>query len=246
MVSVHPKPPPGQGFAHFYSNHFGGDPISTPAMNIAEESAGASVEDPSRKIRKPYTITKSRENWSEQEHDRFIEALHLFDRDWKKIEAFVGSKTVIQIRSHAQKYFMKVRKNGTSEHIPPPRPKRKAAHPYPHKAPKKVASQPSKPLSSSSLLNPRYALGPQSMPLPGNIVGSAPVYTLIPSTMLTDCESPLSKDEFASSGTMTHNWSSNCNEIAPHVWTSNEANHLVNENLNEKRDLFLVSINLIC
>lgn len=42
----------------------------------------------------------------------------------------------LQIRSHAQKYFLKVQKNGTSEHVPPPRPKRKAAHPYPQKAPK--------------------------------------------------------------------------------------------------------------
>ncbi|KAL0734498.1 hypothetical protein Bca4012_010708 [Brassica carinata] len=67
----------------------------------------ATSEDVSKKIRKPYTITKSRESWTEPEHDKFLEALHLFDRDWKKIEAFIGSKTVIQIRSHAQKYFLK-------------------------------------------------------------------------------------------------------------------------------------------
>ncbi|XP_027350980.1 protein REVEILLE 8-like isoform X2 [Abrus precatorius] len=91
-----------------------------------------------KKVRKPYTITKSRESWSEEEHDKFLEALQLFDRDWKKIEDFVGSKTVIQIRSHAQKYFLKVQKNGTIAHVPPPRPKRKAAHPYPQKAPKNV------------------------------------------------------------------------------------------------------------
>ncbi|XP_062117055.1 protein REVEILLE 8-like isoform X2 [Humulus lupulus] len=91
-----------------------------------------------KKVRKPYTITKSRESWTEEEHDKFLEALQLFDRDWKKIEDFVGSKTVIQIRSHAQKYFQKVQKNGTLAHVPPPRPKRKAAHPYPQKASKNV------------------------------------------------------------------------------------------------------------
>ncbi|KAL9331934.1 hypothetical protein ACSQ67_001544 [Phaseolus vulgaris] len=91
-----------------------------------------------KKVRKPYTITKSRESWSEEEHDKFLEALQLFDRDWKKIEDFVGSKTVIQIRSHAQKYFLKVQKTGTVAHVPPPRPKRKAAHPYPQKAFKNV------------------------------------------------------------------------------------------------------------
>ncbi|XP_068644139.1 protein REVEILLE 8-like isoform X3 [Aristolochia californica] len=45
-------------------------------------------------------------------------------------------KIVKKIRSHAQKYFLKVQKNGTIAHVPPPRPKRKAAHPYPQKASK--------------------------------------------------------------------------------------------------------------
>ncbi|KAF5737587.1 Homeodomain-like superfamily protein isoform 2 [Tripterygium wilfordii] len=94
-----------------------------------------------KKVRKPYTITKSRESWTDEEHDKFLEALQLFDRDWKKIEDFVGSKTVIQIRSHAQKYFLKVQKNGTLAHVPPPRPKRKATHPYPHKASRNVPLQ---------------------------------------------------------------------------------------------------------
>ncbi|CAD6249944.1 unnamed protein product [Miscanthus lutarioriparius] len=108
--------------------------VSASAPPPPQSDAAGSGEDASKKVRKPYTISKSRESWTEQEHDKFLEALQLFDRDWKKIEAFVGSKTVIQIRSHAQKYFLKVQKNGTSEHIPPPRPKRKAAHPYPQKA----------------------------------------------------------------------------------------------------------------
>ncbi|XP_022983565.1 protein REVEILLE 8 isoform X1 [Cucurbita maxima] len=112
---------------------------SNPHTSMATSSA---ADSSGKKVRKPYTITKSRESWTEEEHDKFLEALQLFDRDWKKIEDFVGSKTVIQsmlqIRSHAQKYFLKVQKNGTIAHVPPPRPKRKASHPYPQKASKNV------------------------------------------------------------------------------------------------------------
>ncbi|XVF33264.1 hypothetical protein REPUB_Repub17cG0154000 [Reevesia pubescens] len=150
MVSVNPNP--AQGFYFFDPKNMGlpglhslpppntvappPPPVANSVSMSTTDNTTAYSEDPNKKIRKPYTITKSRESWTEQEHDKFLEALQLFDRDWKKIEAFVVSKTVIQIRSHAQKYFSKVQKNGTSEHVPPPRPKRKAAHPYPQKAPK--------------------------------------------------------------------------------------------------------------
>lgn len=39
-----------------------------------------------KQIRKPYTITKQRERWTEEEHKKFLEALKLYGRAWRKIE----------------------------------------------------------------------------------------------------------------------------------------------------------------
>ena len=52
--------------------------VSTnPPPPLSEAAAAVSGDDASKKVRKPYTITKSRESWTEQEHDKFLEALQL-------------------------------------------------------------------------------------------------------------------------------------------------------------------------
>lgn len=95
------------------------------------------------KTRKPYTITKQRERWTEDEHNSFLEALKLYGRAWQRIEEHIGTKTAVQIRSHAQKFFTKLEKEAVARgvpirqaldmEIPPPRPKRKPNYPYPRK-----------------------------------------------------------------------------------------------------------------
>eukprot|EP01050_Picozoa_sp_SAG11_P017377 SAG11_NODE_2501_length_3281_cov_1.563168_4_plen_116_part_00 len=60
-------------------------------------------QDNGKKVRRPYTIKKKRETWTEEEHKKFLEALHFYHRDWKKISQHVGTRTVFQARSHAQK-----------------------------------------------------------------------------------------------------------------------------------------------
>ncbi|KAK7302047.1 hypothetical protein RJT34_12926 [Clitoria ternatea] len=118
--------------------------------------------DHALKVRKPYTITKQRERWTDEEHKKFLEALKLYGRAWRRIEEHVGTKTAVQIRSHAQKFFSKVLRDSSgnitdiveSIEIPPPRPKRKPMHPYPRKlvgTPNKQSLIPEQPMKSISL-----------------------------------------------------------------------------------------------
>ncbi|GAB0493323.1 hypothetical protein MMPV_004603 [Pyropia vietnamensis] len=111
-----PRPPASAGAST--------DP-SVDGSKAADPAPAGTTPTVPRKPRKPYTITKARECWSAEEHHRFLRALELYSRDWKRIEAHVRTKTVLQIRSHAQKHFYKVQKNKTGEYVPPARIKRR-------------------------------------------------------------------------------------------------------------------------
>ncbi|XP_076953933.1 protein LATE ELONGATED HYPOCOTYL-like [Bidens hawaiensis] len=124
--------------------------------------SSASADQINIKTRKPYTITKQRERWTEEEHNRFLEALKLYGRAWQQIEEHIGTKTAVQIRSHAQKFFTKLEKEAVAKgvpikdaldiEIPPPRPKRKPSYPYPRKTRTQVAEQDGKPTTLASSL----------------------------------------------------------------------------------------------
>ena len=48
-------------------------------------------------------------NWTEEEHNRFLIAIKKYGNSWKRIEAYVATRSRIQIRSHCQKYFDNLR-----------------------------------------------------------------------------------------------------------------------------------------
>lgn len=70
------------------------------------------------KDRKPDGPKVQSRYWTPHEHQRFLEALAKFGpKDVRAIASYVGSRNATQVRTHAQKYFLRVareRKNGSA------------------------------------------------------------------------------------------------------------------------------------
>ena len=47
--------------------------------------------------------------WSKSDHNKFIEALYLYENDWTRIQEYVKDRTDKQVHSHAQKFFLKLK-----------------------------------------------------------------------------------------------------------------------------------------
>ncbi|KAG5188176.1 hypothetical protein JKP88DRAFT_155917, partial [Tribonema minus] len=48
--------------------------------------------------------------WTYSEHCLFLKGLDAHGKAWKKIASLIKTRTVVQIRTHAQKYFQKLAK----------------------------------------------------------------------------------------------------------------------------------------
>lgn len=54
--------------------------------------------------------------WTKDEHQRFVEAIKIYGKNWKKVEDYIGTRTGAQIRSHAQKFFLRLEKDLKAKH----------------------------------------------------------------------------------------------------------------------------------
>jgi SHAQKYF class myb-like DNA-binding protein len=90
---------PARGPSTRESNKRGTSPfedVSTPTTSVADHRP--SEEKVGR--------------WTEEEHGTFLQGLKLHGKQWKTIATMIGTRTVVQVRTHAQKYFQKLeRKN---------------------------------------------------------------------------------------------------------------------------------------
>jgi SHAQKYF class myb-like DNA-binding protein len=48
--------------------------------------------------------------WSEEEHQKFMEALLKYGNNWNRVEEYIGTRNSTQARSHAQKFFVNIGK----------------------------------------------------------------------------------------------------------------------------------------
>eukprot|EP00923_Selenidium_pygospionis_P060574 GHVN01106553.1.p1 GENE.GHVN01106553.1~~GHVN01106553.1.p1 ORF type:complete len:786 (+),score=82.26 GHVN01106553.1:284-2641(+) len=72
---------------------------------------------PFKKCKVYYSTAPSVGKWTQKEHRRFLSALQHHGRDWAKVQEIVRTRTIVQIRSHAQKYFIKEAKSRGMENI---------------------------------------------------------------------------------------------------------------------------------
>jgi len=64
--------------------------------------------------RKKSKVPVKEGRWSAEEHQRFLQGMMIYGRRWTKVADIVGTRNTVQVRSHAQKYEMKIEKHSGS------------------------------------------------------------------------------------------------------------------------------------
>jgi len=110
--------------------------------------------------------------WTKDEHDRFLKGMNEFPKQWKRIADLIGTRTVLQVRTHAQKFFQSTKmagnKNISSQPEKQPKPvKRPKAKTLKRKVPSS-SSFSSSSFPSSSISQPRLVYHGQITYLPQN------------------------------------------------------------------------------
>ncbi len=104
--------------------------------------------------------------WTEPEHVVFLEGLQKYGKQWKTIAGMIGTRTVVQVRTHAQKYFQKMERKANGR-------------PKAHSAASRMSRRKSLPASSPSRKKARKATTHRSVSM---ISLPEPPHDVLPTT----------------------------------------------------------------
>lgn len=62
------------------------------------------------KKKREYEAGFSNGRWTKEEHIRFVEAILKYGNEWKDVQDYVKTRSSTQARSHAQKFFLKIKR----------------------------------------------------------------------------------------------------------------------------------------
>lgn len=111
-VSEEPKLAPGQAKAPLAGSAGASEELKQES-SVARKRA---APDNSKTEENAKNSDKTTGRWRKDEHERFLEgiissitqlAIKLYGKQWRLVEKYVGTRTGTQVRSHAQKYYMK-------------------------------------------------------------------------------------------------------------------------------------------
>ena len=110
-----PKIQPKKDIAKSEVTEISKESSSKTDLTIPVNRFNLKPEQSYKKETKASRLGKSTGRWTHQEHILFIEGLKIYGKNWKKVESFIGTRTGTQIRSHAQKFFNRIKKEYSTE-----------------------------------------------------------------------------------------------------------------------------------
>jgi len=86
------------------------DPTRSRTTSSRSDETVLKEKDDDEESKSSKKIQMKRGRWAREEHKQFLKGLQLYGKQWTLISDMIPSRTPVQIRSHAQKYFSKLRK----------------------------------------------------------------------------------------------------------------------------------------
>ena len=85
--------------------------IENPVQFLCKKKSYFKIEDiEACNLKKTYgNEISNKGRWTNEEHDNFLKGIEIFGTKWKKVKTLIKTRALVQVRSHAQKFYLKMK-----------------------------------------------------------------------------------------------------------------------------------------